>query len=235
MIKVELKDGSIMEIEQGSKIIDVAKRISEGLARMTMAGKIDGQVQDLRYEINKDCKLEILTFDSLDGKKAYVLGLVHDIGRRAREHVGLRHIIEGYNYLKCLGYDEEARVCLTHTFYARNLVIPNLTKKNTNLTRNEIDFIADYINKNGFNIYDKILQIADNMGSASGINTIERRRTESMLRYGITDISEKNLQGIFNVQAEIEEKLGASIYYLFPEVTDNISKTLIKDVVKIKK
>ena len=71
MIKVELKDGSIMEIEQGSKIIDVAKRISEGLARMTMAGKIDGQVQDLRYEINKDCKLEILTFDSLDGKKAY--------------------------------------------------------------------------------------------------------------------------------------------------------------------
>lgn len=127
----------------------------------------------------------------LDGKKAYVLGLVHDIGRRAREHVGLRHIIEGYNYLKCLGYDEEARGCLTHTFYARNLVIPNLTKKNTNLTRNEIDFIADYINKNGFNIYDKILQIADNMGSASGINTIERRRTESMLRYGITDISEK--------------------------------------------
>ena len=171
----------------------------------------------------------------LDGKKAYVLGLVHDIGRRAREHVGLRHIIEGYNYLKCLGYDEEARGCLTHTFYARNLVIPNLTKKNTNLTRNEIDFIADYINKNGFNIYDKILQIADNMGSASGINTIERRRTESMLRYGITDISEKNLQGIFNVQAEIEEKLGSSIYYLFPEVTDNISKTLIKDVVKIKK
>ena len=171
---------------------------------------------------------------NLDGKKAYVLGLVHDIGRRAREHVGLRHIIEGYNYLKCLGYDEEARGCLTHTFYARNLVIPNLTKKNTNLTRNEIDFIADYINKNGFDIYDKILQIADNMGSASGINTIERRRTESMLRYGITDVSEKNLRGIFNVQAEIEAKLGFSIYYLFPEVADKISKTLIKDVIKIK-
>lgn len=66
---------------------------------------------------------------NLDGKKAYVLGLVHDIGRRAREHVGLRHIIEGYNYLKDLGYEEEGRVCLTHTFYARNLVIPNLTKK----------------------------------------------------------------------------------------------------------
>ena len=145
---------------------------------------------------------------NLDGKKAYVLGLV--------------------------GYEEEGRVCLTHTFYARNLVIPNLTKKDTNLTRNEIVYIADYINNNGFNEYDKILQIADNMGSASGINTIERRRTESMLRYGITDVSEKNLRGIFNVQAEIEAKLGFSIYYLFPEVSDNISKTLIKDVIKIK-
>ena len=89
----------------------------------------------------------------------------------------------------------------------------------------------EYINKNGFNIYDKILQIADNMGSASGINTIERRRTESMLRYGITDITERNLKGIFNVQNEIENKLRYSIYKIFPEVADNITKTLIKDVV----
>lgn len=168
----------------------------------------------------------------LDSKKAYVLGLVHDIGRRKKEHVGLRHIIEGYNFLEEQGYKEEARVCLTHTFYSKNLVKPNLTKANTNLTRNEIEFISDYINKNGFNIYDKILQIADNMGSATGINTVERRRTESMLRYGITDVSEKNLREIFKAQNEIEEKLGFSIYKIFPEVTDNISKTLIKDVIK---
>ncbi len=168
----------------------------------------------------------------LNSKKAYVLGLVHDIGRRKKEHVGLRHIIEGYHFLEEQGYEEEARVCLTHTFYARNLVKPNLIKANTNLTRNEIEFISQYINKNGFNLYDKILQIADNMGSATGINTIERRRTESMLRYGITDVSEKNLRGIFKVQNEIEEKLGFSIYKIFPEVTDNISKIFIKDVIK---
>ena len=70
------------------------------------------------------------------------------------------------------------------------------------------------------------------MGSATGINTVERRRTESMLRYGITDVSEKNLREIFKAQNEIEEKLGFSIYKIFPEVTDNISKTLIKDVIK---
>lgn len=72
MVKIELKDGSIKEVEQGSSILDVAKSISEGLARVATAGKVDGEVKDLRTVINEDCKLEILTFDNdLDGKKAY--------------------------------------------------------------------------------------------------------------------------------------------------------------------
>ena len=71
MIKVELKDGSIIEVEKGKSILDVAKQISQGLARMAMVGKVDGEVKDLRFELNKDCKLEILTFDSIEGKKAY--------------------------------------------------------------------------------------------------------------------------------------------------------------------
>jgi threonyl-tRNA synthetase len=71
MIKVELKDGSIIEVEEGKNILDVAKQISQGLARMAMVGKVDGEVKDLRFELNKDCKLEILTFDSIEGKKAY--------------------------------------------------------------------------------------------------------------------------------------------------------------------
>ena len=72
MIKVELKDGSIIEVEQGKSVLDVAKQISEGLARMATAGKVNGEVVDIRFEIKEDCKLEILTFESdLDGKKAY--------------------------------------------------------------------------------------------------------------------------------------------------------------------
>lgn len=72
MVKIELKDGSIKEVEQGSSILDIAKSISEALARVATAGKVDGEVKDLRTVINEDCKLEILTFDNdLDGKKAY--------------------------------------------------------------------------------------------------------------------------------------------------------------------
>ena len=72
MIKVTLKDGSNIEVEDNSTVLDVAKKISEGLARVATCGTVDGEVKDLRYELTKDCTLAIETFDSsLDGKKAY--------------------------------------------------------------------------------------------------------------------------------------------------------------------
>ena len=72
MIKVTLKDGSQKEVEQGISIYDLAKQISEGLARVATCGRVDGKVEDLRFKLEKDCNVEILTFDSdLDGKKAY--------------------------------------------------------------------------------------------------------------------------------------------------------------------
>jgi len=72
MIKIRLKDNSEMEIEEGLSVLEVAKKISEGLARVATAAEIDGKVVDLRTIIEKNCSLNILTFESsLDGKKAY--------------------------------------------------------------------------------------------------------------------------------------------------------------------
>ena len=73
MIKVILKDGSTMEIEEGTSILEVAKRISEGLARNVTCGEINGEIRDIRYKIKEDCNLILHTFknDDLEGKKAY--------------------------------------------------------------------------------------------------------------------------------------------------------------------
>ena len=68
---ITLKDGSKREVKEGISVIDLAKEISEGLARVATAGRVDGKVVDLRYNLNKDCNVEILTFDDEDGKKAY--------------------------------------------------------------------------------------------------------------------------------------------------------------------
>ena len=72
MIKIKLKDGTEKEFEAGMAIIDIAKNISEGLARVATCARVNGKVEDLRKKIDEDCELEILTFESdLDGKKAY--------------------------------------------------------------------------------------------------------------------------------------------------------------------
>ena len=72
MIKITLKDGNVKEIENKMSILDIAKSISEGLARMATAGEVNGEVKDLRYVVEEDCSLNILTFESsLEGKKAY--------------------------------------------------------------------------------------------------------------------------------------------------------------------
>ena len=73
MLKVTLKDNSKIEVEKGTSILEVAKKISEGLARNATCGEVDGEVKDLRYELQEDCNLVIHTFqeDDLEGKKAY--------------------------------------------------------------------------------------------------------------------------------------------------------------------
>ena len=70
-MKVTLKDGSVKEYAESKRVIDIAADLSEGLARAACAGKVDGQVVDLRHEIEGDCELEILTFKEEEGKHAY--------------------------------------------------------------------------------------------------------------------------------------------------------------------
>ncbi len=70
-MKITLKDGSVKEYGQAMSILEVAKDLSEGLARAATCGKVDGEVADLRTVLDRDCALEILTFDSEEGKGAF--------------------------------------------------------------------------------------------------------------------------------------------------------------------
>lgn len=68
---ITLKDGSQKDYEQSMSVYDIAKDISEGLARVACAGEVDGEVVDLRSIVDKDCALNILTFNDEAGKAAY--------------------------------------------------------------------------------------------------------------------------------------------------------------------
>ena len=68
-MKITLKDGSVKEYSEALSVYDIAKDISEGLARVACAGEIDGEVVDLRTVIDKDCSLNILTANDKEGLK----------------------------------------------------------------------------------------------------------------------------------------------------------------------
>ncbi len=68
MVKITLKDKSVMEIENGASVYDDAKKISEGLARAALGARVDGEVKELTFKLEKDAELEILTFDDNDGR-----------------------------------------------------------------------------------------------------------------------------------------------------------------------
>jgi threonyl-tRNA synthetase len=92
MMKVILKDGSSKEYQSAMPIIDIAKDISEGLARVACVAELDGKVVDLRTVVDGEHELNILTFDSPEGKAAY---------RHTASHVLAQAIKRLYPDAKC--------------------------------------------------------------------------------------------------------------------------------------
>ena len=83
-MKIKLKDNSEIELQENSSVLDLAKAISEGLARNAMAGEVNGEVKDLRYILKEGDSVNILTFDSENGKKAYWHTTSHILAQAAK-------------------------------------------------------------------------------------------------------------------------------------------------------
>ncbi|ADL05268.1 threonine--tRNA ligase [Lacrimispora saccharolytica] len=70
-MKIQLKDGAVRNYEKPITVIKITKELSEGLARVACAGEVNGNLVDLRYEINEDSSLSILTFEDEKGKSSF--------------------------------------------------------------------------------------------------------------------------------------------------------------------
>ena len=92
-MKVILKDGSQMEVEKGISVLDLAKKISEGLARMATCAKVNGEVKDLRYNIEEEnAEVEICTFDnSEEGKKSILAYNISHYGTSYKKNLWKRY------------------------------------------------------------------------------------------------------------------------------------------------
>lgn len=100
----------------------------------------------------------------MDGERAYIYGLLHDIGRR-NGTMQARHAIEGYQFLKEMGFEDGARICLTHTFQYKDI---DAIYDTWDCTEEEKQFISEYLNEMIYDDYDRLIQLCDSLATDYG-------------------------------------------------------------------
>jgi hypothetical protein len=153
----------------------------------------------------------------LNSSEAYVLGCLHDIGRRYGITY-MRHALDGYNYLSEQGFDDAARICLTHTFWLKGTYdYPG----ERDCAFEEIEFINAYLSAIEYDEYDWLIQLCDCLALPTGFCLLEKRLVDVAMRYGTTKYTAEKWKMLFATKDKIEQEIGQSIYDLLPGVREN--------------
>jgi hypothetical protein len=153
----------------------------------------------------------------LDPECAYILGLLHDIGRREGVY-GMRHVVDGYNYLMAEGFPEAARINITHSYPIPNVMVGSSVWDGTEA---EKAFVAAYLAQTPYTDYDRLIQLCDSTCLPEGPVLMEVRFVDVTMRYGFNDYTVAKWRAFFEIQAAFEKVLGKSIYELMPGVVEN--------------
>lgn len=155
--------------------------------------------------------------DGIDPAAAYVAGLLHDIGRREGvSHV--RHVLDGYTYLAGQGYDDAARICLTHSFPIADM---HTYFGKLDCTREQADFLQKYLRDIEYDDYDRLIQLCDALSLPQGAVVMEKRFVDVAMRYGLPDFTLSKWQANYDLKEYFDQKAGCSIYSLLPGIAEN--------------
>ncbi len=184
------------------------------LSELELAGKMNpGPWTDHSMNVAKAAEL-IAEACGLDREKAFVCGLLHDIGRRTGI-AAVRHIIDGYDYAMSKGWDEAARVCLTHSFPIKD-IDADIGKKD--ITAEQYNFIKAFIENIEYDDYDKLIILCDSLADANGFCILEKRFVDTTRRYGIFPFTVDRWNKTIEFKEYFEKMIGRSIYTLLPNI-----------------
>ncbi len=153
----------------------------------------------------------------LDSQTAFILGYLHDIGRRAGV-ADMRHTLDGYYFLMDKGFDYAARICITHVFPLKHI---NSVAGKWDCTKQELDFLSDYLSKIEFDEYDRLIQLCDAIALPLGYCLVEKRLIDVALRHGVNEFSVARWKAFLEIQKEFESVIGQSIYKVLDGVVEN--------------
>ena len=150
----------------------------------------------------------------LDVDFAKTLGYIHDIGKKINGPKN--HSVNGYYYIKELGYDEEyANICLTHSFLNNdvNCVAGGIPE--------DIPFRTKFIKEHEYTIYEKIINLCDLM-CTDKVMTVDKRLIDLIIRKGAHENTQYHVKETYKLKEYFDSKLGVKVYDLFPEIKDNL-------------
>lgn len=168
------------------------------------------------YNTGKAAEYIALHDNDLDPENAYIVGCLHDIGRR-EVGVGMRHILVGYDYLLDQGFPDAARICLTHPFPVKDIYT---IYGEWDCSPGSLAFIQDFVEGVEYSDYDRLIQLCDALSTADGFCLIEKRLIEAALRRGVKHNILPRWQAYFDIKDYFENKIGKSIYDVLPGVAE---------------
>ena len=150
----------------------------------------------------------------LDADKAEALGFIHDIGKRLGDFEN--HVMNGYEYLKTLGFDDEyCNICLTHSYLNNDYMCT------AGAIPKDIPFRTEFIKNHEYTIYEKIINLCDLM-CTSVVSTIDKRLIDIIIRRGAYENTQYHVRETYKLKQFFDEKLGHNLYDLFPEIKENL-------------
>ena len=160
---------------------------------------------------------------TLDPDRAYVLGLLHDIGRRAGV-TALAHTLDGYDHMMALGQPSIARVCLTHSFPIRGI---ETYFGKIDVPPERVRFLEQYLEHMEYDDYDRLIQLCDAISLPQGACIMEKRLMDVALRYGFPEGTLEKWRAFLGLKKYFDGICGCNIYELLPNVFENSCVDLI--------
>jgi len=159
----------------------------------------------------------------MDGEKAYVMGLLHDIGRREGV-TAIRHIFDGYDYMMSLDQPEIARICLTHSFPERDI---RTYFGAYDCSEEQLEFLRGVVENKAYDDYDRLIQLCDAISLPDGACIMEKRLVDVALRHGLPEFTLKKWRAFMETKEYFDELCGGNVYSLLPRVMENSYVSLL--------
>lgn len=155
--------------------------------------------------------------EGMSADQAYILGLLHDIGRYGGVYAA-KHLIKGCHYCMERGWEKAAQICITHEFMIQDI---NKSSGPMDVTEEEYRFMEQFIRSAGYDDYDRLVQLCDALALPTGFCLLEKRFVDVALRYGIYPATLGRWKKILEIKEMFEKKTGCSVYELLPGVAEN--------------